>query len=141
MNESSSPDDYNETNELAKERNRGAADRTLLAWIRTSIGLIAFGFGIERIVETMTSNERGYSSTGLTAFVTLSFIALGIYGIIFASRDYRRELRSLLEARYEYRAQTSHTLIVAAILAVVGAVAFVGILVQVLFIQGLHRST
>ena len=37
------------TNELARERNREAADRTLLAWIRTSLALISFGFGIERI--------------------------------------------------------------------------------------------
>ena len=36
-------------NELARERNREAVDRTLLAWIRTSLALISFGFGIERL--------------------------------------------------------------------------------------------
>ena len=36
-------------NELARERNREAADRTLLAWIRTSLAMISFGFGIERL--------------------------------------------------------------------------------------------
>ena len=34
------------TNELARERNRAAADRTLMAWIRTSIAMIGFGFGV-----------------------------------------------------------------------------------------------
>ncbi len=31
--------------ELARERNREAADRTLLAWIRTGLSLIGFGVG------------------------------------------------------------------------------------------------
>ncbi len=31
-------------NELARDRNRAAADRTLMAWIRTALSLIAFGF-------------------------------------------------------------------------------------------------
>ena len=36
-------------NELARERNREAADRTLLAWVRTSLAMISLGFGIERL--------------------------------------------------------------------------------------------
>ena len=35
------PDTYNMANELAKERNRAAAERTLMAWIRTSLSLIS----------------------------------------------------------------------------------------------------
>jgi putative membrane protein len=43
------------TNELARERNREAADRTLLAWIRTSLAMISFGFGIERLGQAALS--------------------------------------------------------------------------------------
>ncbi len=32
-----------------RERNREAADRTLLAWVRTSLAMISLGFGIERL--------------------------------------------------------------------------------------------
>ena len=35
------------SNELARERNREAADRTLLAWIRTSLAMISLGFGTQ----------------------------------------------------------------------------------------------
>ena len=35
------------TNELAKERNHLASDRTLMAWIRTAISLFGFGFAIK----------------------------------------------------------------------------------------------
>jgi len=38
------------SNELAKQRNRGAADRTLMAWIRTCLSLISFGFGLDEIL-------------------------------------------------------------------------------------------
>ena len=36
----------NLANELARERSRQAADRTLMAWVRTALSLIGFGFGI-----------------------------------------------------------------------------------------------
>ena len=130
MNAPPEPGGYSETNELAKARNRAAADRTLMAWVRTSLALIAFGFGIERVVEAMTS--RQYVSTGLTAFVTLSFIALGVYGLIAASRDYRREVRSLERGGYEFKSEFPHALIVASILAAVGAIAFFGLLAQLI---------
>ncbi|MEI8250374.1 MAG: DUF202 domain-containing protein, partial [Synechococcus sp. ELA057] len=35
---------------LARQRNRDAAERTLMAWIRTCLSLISFGFGLDKIV-------------------------------------------------------------------------------------------
>jgi uncharacterized membrane protein YidH (DUF202 family) len=43
------PVPHNLANELAKERNRAAAERTLMAWIRTALSLIGFGFGIGKL--------------------------------------------------------------------------------------------
>lgn len=42
------PKGTNISNEFAKERTREAADRTLMSWIRTSLSLIGFGFGIAK---------------------------------------------------------------------------------------------
>ena len=44
------------TDELARERNRVAAERTLMAWIRTSLSLISFGFGLDKIIAAIRSN-------------------------------------------------------------------------------------
>lgn len=46
---SEKPFGTNTSTELAKERNREAADRTLMAWIRTALSLIGFGFGIGKL--------------------------------------------------------------------------------------------
>lgn len=40
---------------LTRERNREAADRTLLAWIRTTLTLIGFGFGAGKFTQYMES--------------------------------------------------------------------------------------
>jgi putative membrane protein len=118
-------------NELAKERNRAAADRTLLAWIRTSLALIGFGFGIDRIVNVISA-EHHHNQSGLTAIIGLSFMALGIFAIVSAAATYRRELQQLARQRYTYEVRRPYALIVALVLAAIGAIGFGGILVQVL---------
>jgi uncharacterized membrane protein YidH (DUF202 family) len=51
----------NLTNELARQRNRDAAERTLMAWIRTCLSLISFGFGLDKIVAAIdrASGDQG----------------------------------------------------------------------------------
>jgi putative membrane protein len=127
---------YNERNELAKERNRAAADRTLLAWIRTSLALIAFGFGIDRIVNVI--NAQAHISTGLTAVVGLGFMALGIYAVVTATYSYRRQLALLARSHYTYQEGRPFAMIVAVVLALIGSAAFIGILVQAVHF-GLNR--
>jgi putative membrane protein len=123
------PPDESSTVELAKERNRAAADRTLLAWIRTSLALIAFGFGIDRIVAVVRAGSHE-SATGLTQTVAVLFMALGIYAIASASYEYRRQLQMLAQKGYRYSPRKSNTLRIAVILALVGAFALVGIVLQ-----------
>jgi putative membrane protein len=128
VNDTPAEDSVNESNELAKERNREASDRTLLAWIRTSLALIAFGFGIDRIVNDIAPDHR--DSIGLSAIVGLSFMALGIYALLSAAIHYRREIRMLDAAQYRYQDRRSTGILVATILAAIGALGFIGILVQ-----------
>jgi putative membrane protein len=87
----------NIANELARERNRAAADRTLMAWIRTALSLIGFGFGIGKIADyfkaagVQTSADPAHSSL---IFGT-SFILVGILGLLAAIVQHSRILTRL----------------------------------------------
>jgi len=118
--------------ELAKKRNRAAAERTLMAWIRTSLCLISFGFGINSIVSVIAANvPKNIDIVRLSRFLGISFIALGIFSLLIASFQHRRELQRIrLIEPYVYKPETSLGLIVALALIAIGFVAFIGILVN-----------
>ena len=77
----------NLTNELAKERNRAAYDRTLMAWIRTAISLIGFGFAIAKSYEYIQMDEmektgRFIDQIHAPLWFGMSFIVLGMLCIL-----------------------------------------------------------
>ncbi|MBF2085036.1 DUF202 domain-containing protein [Thermoleptolyngbya sp. C42_A2020_037] len=124
----------NLTNELAKERNRAAAERTLLAWIRTSLSLIGFGFGIDQIVTAIQRTRRldDLETMYLARITGLAFIAVGLYAMLSATIEHRRELRRIQRDDYLYTPRRSNALAVAIALMVIGIFAFLGIIISTL---------
>ena len=91
-------------NELARERNREAADRTLLAWIRTSLAMISLGFGIERLGQAALSlNGRlaDLSSMKTRAF-GVALIVLGMAATIAGMWEHRHMLTAISRDDYRY---------------------------------------
>ena len=74
-----------------------AAERTLLAWNRTSLTLMSFGFVIERfgLFLHMISHENDYTQKYSTFWVGIIFIILGVILAIVSSLQYQRFLRTL----------------------------------------------
>jgi putative membrane protein len=121
----------NPATELAKERNRAAEERTLMAWIRTALALIGFGFGIDRIVATIyQAVGQTFNPLQLTRILGLSFVALGTFAMLVAALNHRHQLQRIQRNDLVYRSRQSPSLIVAYILTVLGSIAFVGILVS-----------
>ena len=91
-------------NELARERNREAADRTLLAWIRTSLAMISLGFGIERLGQAAVSlvgKLPGYSPLKTNLFGS-TLIVLGIAATLAGMWEHKRMLAAISRDDYRY---------------------------------------
>ncbi|MBD1910389.1 MULTISPECIES: DUF202 domain-containing protein [unclassified Leptolyngbya] len=116
--------------ELAKERNRAAEERTLMAWIRTALTLISFGFGLDSIISMLHQNLGGaFASLHFSRILGLGFVALGTVAMLYAASDHRYQLRRIQRNDLTYRPRTSAALLVAYCLIVFGAIAFLGILI------------
>ena len=119
--------------ELAKERNRAAAERTLMAWIRTCLSLIGFGFGVDRIITALQKSViYGYidDPLHLTRILGLSFIGIGTIAIVLAAIEHRQELHHIKQENYRYKSRSSLAFFVAISISIIGLFAFVGIVIK-----------
>jgi putative membrane protein len=117
-------------NELARERNREAADRTLLAWIRTSLALISFGFGIERLGQAaieLDGKLAGFSAIR-TRIGGAVLVALGIAATLAGMWEHRRMLQAIASDEYRYADRPPIARYMAIALVAVGLAALVVIL-------------
>jgi putative membrane protein len=117
-------------NELARERNREAADRTLLAWIRTSLALISFGFGIERLGQAaieLDGKLAGFSAIR-TRIGGAVLVALGVAATLAGMWEHRRMLQAINSDEYRYADRPPIARYMAIALVAVGLAALVVIL-------------
>ena len=116
----------NTSTELAKTRNRAAAERTTLAWIRTALALISFGFGLDKIISAIR-NAGGEGNTSQyvgVQLMSMGFIGVGIFTLLIAMRQHKRELIRLRSDPYLYRDEPSLSIATATAVLVIGVLAF-----------------
>ena len=81
---------------MARERTILAADRTLMAWIRTTLSMISFGFTIYKFLQAMFESgksliARPQGAAKLRAGADL----LGLWALAIACLQYWREAKRL----------------------------------------------
>ena len=111
-----------------------AAERTLLAWVRTGIGLIGLGFVVARfglflnLVRGELPSEHDHSSASLYGVL---FIALGAAGIVGAAYQFVRFERALPETEKPKDYHLGVTVTYSLVLALLGSALAVFLFMQV----------
>ena len=107
-----------------------AAERTLLAWIRTGLTIMGFGFVVARfgLFLSLLAAQRGSppspvdATSHLSAFVGIALVVLGALAILFAAYQHRRFISSLPVSDLPVSINRAFPLVVAAVLGVLGLV-------------------
>ena len=110
----------NITTELAKQRNRAAAERTLLTWIQHSLTLLGLGIAIERIYAILLKafpNADRIITGQVSDVLGLSLIVLGLGLLALAIRQYKISTCSI--QRQDYTLMSSLPMILTATTGVV----------------------
>lgn len=102
-----------------------AIERTFLAWIRTGLALMGFGFVVARFgvflreLEVMRNAPAGQGASLVTG---TSLVGLGVLVTIYAAFQYHRDLTDYEMGRHRRRGRTT-PIIIATSLAFIGAAA------------------
>jgi uncharacterized membrane protein YidH (DUF202 family) len=107
-------EEITEERKSAKVRNRRvhmANERTFLAWIRTSIGIMAFGFVVEKFAlfikkigyffEKSNIHEAAPTSVGYSSIFGIVLVAMGAFIGVLAFVRYKKVEREIDEDTYK----------------------------------------
>ena len=125
------------TTRLAYDRTRAAAERTLMSWIRTSLSMVSFGFGIDTFFRSLRRSEglppRPISSDSVV--LGLFLVGLGTVILILGAVQQYLYLHNAREEMkpIETPGPMTFSLGVAVFMIALGAVLFV-----LMLYRGLH---
>ena len=104
-----------------------ALERTFLAWVRTGLAMMGFGFVVARFglfLRELEAVNRGEVRHGhvFSMYTGTALILMGVVVTFYASVLYRRSLAAALRGEWPVSSSTTvHTLVAMALCAVGGA--------------------
>lgn len=126
------PDPASPTNDAAPRTARfGATDylaleRTFLAWIRTGLALMGFGFVVARFglflqMIQVPSVNVPHKTLGLSLWFGTALIVAGVGALAFSAWRYMRLVKDFSRGEETFREPVSSAVTIAIVLAIIGA--------------------
>lgn len=120
-------------------RTRLAVERTMLAYMRTSVSLIGFGFGIFQIAKRVNESSAiaNLRVPDAAWYLGLALILIGVVSAVFAVVEYRWTIRYLWSGGYSAIAGVTNEIkmtplyAMAILLIVIGLFAFFAVLLRI----------
>jgi putative membrane protein len=82
-------------NDLAFERTMHAHERTLMAWIRTAVSMISFGFTIYKFFEELSKTPEGQGQVFTPRIVGMVMIIFGLLSLLLAQVQHQIAMKKL----------------------------------------------
>lgn len=123
--ESAMPAELGRPGSAADPRTRFAAERTLLAWIRTGLALMGFGFVVARFglfLRVIAASQEAVPihSLGISLWIGTALVVLGVVVTFLAAGEHWRIIRRLNRGEDYVAPRWSLGLVVAIALALFG---------------------
>jgi putative membrane protein len=80
---------------LALIRTAYSSERSLMAWIRTSVSLYTFGFSISKFIDYLELQKEGIQFSVGFQRVGLALIAMGIVALVFAMFEHLKRIQRM----------------------------------------------
>ncbi|NYT40263.1 DUF202 domain-containing protein [Sphingomonas sp. R-74633] len=110
--------------DLGQKRTIMAADRTLMAWVRTSLSMLSFGFTIYKFLDALADNHQIANSSS-PRHIGMFLVGMGTLTMVMGTISYWVTLRDL--ERIEPFRLGRPVLFIALVMAVAGSGLFLTI--------------
>ena len=118
------------TDILALDRTRMAAERTLMAWVRTALSMISFGFAIYKFLQVLQEQSTlPVLRPQAPRDVGLALTGIGTFAVIIACVQHWKYVKKLRPDQ-PYKLWRDLTFIVACLIAFLGLLIFVSIILR-----------
>ena len=115
------------SDELALQRTMMASERTFMAWTRTALSLISFGFAIPKVAEVAERGRHIFGDWAPRAF-GIVMVALGVFVLAVSSFEHWKQLHKMRADNRAQFASSRLSYVVASVLSLLGAIALANLI-------------
>ena len=112
---------------LALDRTAYSSDRSVMAWMRTSVSMYTFGFTITKFMDYLGEQEDGAGYAGGLGRLGLVLILIGILSLVLAIIEHLKRLRIMKRLGLEDPSRMHLPIVGAALLLAIGITTLIGL--------------